>query len=140
MSRSKKSVELALHCAKAAIDKKANHNLIFEVGKLGAFTDFFMITSGSNEKQVQAIADEMSRQAREAGFSKPHIEGYEEGRWVLVDFGDVVCHVFHDYIREFYDLEALWGEAPRVAIPEEFYKSAAPVSASGGSVRRSGLL
>ncbi len=130
MTQPKRSVQLALHCAKAAIDKKANHSLLFEVGKLGAFTDVFLITSGSNEKQVQAIADEMSAQASQAGFKKPRIEGYEEGRWVLVDFGDVVCHVFHDYIREFYDLESLWGEAPRIPIPPDFYGLAPTVSGS----------
>lgn len=117
------SKELALLCAKAAIDKKANHSLIFEVGKMGAFTDYFLITSGSNERQVQAIALSLDQMARENGLARPKIEGYDEGRWVLVDFGDVVIHVFHDYIREFYDLESLWATAPRLRIPEEYFTS-----------------
>lgn len=115
------SHELVLNCARTAIDKKANHCIIFEVGKLGAFTDFFLITSGSNERQVQAIADSLAQMAREKGLSRPLIEGYDEGRWVLVDFGDVIIHVFHDYIREFYDLETLWAGAPRLRIPEEYF-------------------
>lgn len=118
------SRDLVLLCAKAAIDKKANHSLIFEVGKLGAFTDFFLITSGSSERQAQAIADEVSRMAKEKGAGSPSMEGYNDGRWVLIDFGDVVVHVFQDHIREFYDLESLWAEAPRLKIPPEFYSSA----------------
>lgn len=123
------SKDLALLCAKAAIDKKANHSLAYEVGKLGAFTDYFLITSGSNERQVQAIADALDQMAREQGISRPRIEGYDEGRWVLVDFGDVVVHVFHDYIREFYDLESLWADAPRLRIPEEYFTSSVPAQA-----------
>lgn len=125
--------EFALVCVRAAIEKKGNHSIIFEVGKLGAFTDYFLITSGTNERQVQAIADEIARLARESGGPAPKIEGYELGRWVLLDFGAVVAHVFHDYIREFYDLESLWGSAPRLPIPEQFYASGAsgPAKASG---------
>src|SRR5687767_15163644 len=108
------SKDLVLLCAKAAIDKKGNHSLIYQVGKLGAFTDYFLITEGNNERQVQAIADEISRSAREKGLRPPAVEGYDDGRWVLVDFGDVVVHIFHDAIREFYDLESLWAEAPRL--------------------------
>ncbi|MBI3542221.1 MAG: ribosome silencing factor [Deltaproteobacteria bacterium] len=120
-SDSATSKDLVLLCARAAIEKKANHSLIYEVGKLGAFTDFFLITSGMNERQVQAISDEIDRFAKENGLNAPRIEGYDEGRWVLIDFGSVVIHVFHDTIREFYDLETLWSDAPRLRIPEEYY-------------------
>ena len=125
--------DLALACARAAIDKKANHSLIYEVAKLGAFTDYFLITSGSNERQVQAISDEIFRVSKEKGIPSPRIEGYEEGRWVLLDFGDIVVHIFHDYIREFYDLESLWGEAPRLPIPAEYYSAPAGGSAAGAN-------
>ncbi len=134
MTNQKKSSQtLALLCAKAAIDKKAIHSLIYEVGKLGAFTDFFLITSGTNEKQVQAICDEITRATREAGFQRISVEGYDEGRWVLVDFGDVVIHIFHEYIREFYDLESLWSDAPRLSIPKEYYSSGQPSGTSSSS-------
>lgn len=121
---SKSSKDLVLLSAKAAIDKKANHSIIFEVGKLGAFTDYFLITSGTNERQVQAIVDEICRSAKEKGLGNATVEGYDEGRWVLVDFSDVVIHVFQDFIREFYDLETLWAGAPRLKIPDEYYASA----------------
>ncbi len=121
--KQKNSKSLALLCAKGAIDKKANHSLIYEVGSLGAFTDYFLITSGTNERQVQAIAEEIQKLSKQEGFSSPAIEGYAFGRWVLLDFGDVVVHIFHDYIREFYNLEGLWGSAPRLPIPQEFYTS-----------------
>lgn len=124
------SKDLALLCARAAIDKKANHSLIYEVGYLGAFTDFFLITSGASDRQVQAIADEIVRQAKGKGLSSPVVEGYDEGRWVLIDFGIVVAHIFQDAIREFYDLESLWSEAPRLSIPEEFYTQPAASEAT----------
>lgn len=119
------SKDLALLCARAAIDKKANHSLIYEVGKLGAFTDYFLITSGASDRQVQAISDEICRMAKDSGLGNPKMEGYDDGRWVLIDIGPVIVHVFQDAIREFYDLESLWAEAPRLKIPEEFFTTPA---------------
>jgi ribosome-associated protein len=95
--------------------------MIYNLSTVSTITDYFLITSGSNERQVQAICDEISKQARDSGFNKPTIEGYDEGRWALVDFGNVIVHVFHDAIREFYRLEELWGHAPRLNVPTEFY-------------------
>lgn len=117
--------ELALLCARAAIDKKSNHSLIYDVGKLGAFTDYFLIVSGTSDRHARTIADEVCRAAKEHGATATAVEGHDEARWILVDFGDVVVHVFQDFIREFYDLESLWAEAPRLKIPEEFYSSPA---------------
>lgn len=115
------SKELVLISARAAIDKKAEHSLIFAVGELGAFTDYFLITSAQSERQVLAIAHSILEMTREAGVARPRVEGLDTGRWVLIDFGYVVIHVFHHYIREFYDLESLWSDAPRLSIPKEFY-------------------
>ena len=115
------SQDLVLLCVKAAIDKKAQHSLIYDVGRLGAFTDYFLITSGSSNRQAQAVADEICRMARDQDIERPRVEGYDDGRWILVDFGDVVIHVFQEYIREFYDLESLWAAAPRLSIPQEYY-------------------
>lgn len=131
-SSSPRSQEIALLCARAAIDKKGNHSLIYGVGHIGAFTDYFLITSGSSDRQVQAIADEIHRVCKDAGLGAPVLEGYDEGRWILIDVGPVVVHVFLDAIREFYDLESLWSEAPRLRIPEEYYArpGAAPASSS----------
>lgn len=122
------SKDLVLACARAAIDKKSNHSLIFEVGKLGAFTDYFLITSATSDRQVRAIADEIQRQSKDLGANNPKIEGLDEGRWVLIDFGSVIVHVFIDAIREFYDLESLWSAAPRLRIPEEYFTNPATVS------------
>lgn len=121
------SKELALICAHAAIDKKSENSIIFDVSKIGAFTDCFLITSGASEKQTQAISDEIVRVAKQYELGKPTVEGYEQGRWILLDFGSVIVHIFHDYIREFYHLEDLWANAPKVGIPQDFYTS--PLSA-----------
>jgi len=120
------SKELALLCAHAAIDKKSENNVIFDVSQVGAFTDSFLVPSGTSERKVQAIADEIIKTAREYGLSKPTLEGYEQGRWALLDFGSVIIHISHDYIRAFYKLEELWGQAPKVRIPEEFYTRPVP--------------
>ncbi len=129
MSSTNSSKNHILTCAKAAIDKKAENSIIFDVQKISSFADFFLVTSGSNERQVQAIADEIIRLCKAQGLGKGKTEGYDEGRWILVDFGDVVVHVFHETIREFYKIEELWRDASRVSIPQEYYTS--PMS--GGS-------
>ncbi len=113
--------DLVLTCAKAAIDKKAENTLIYNVSDRSAFTDYFLITSAQSEKQVQAICNEIVRVTRDLGLKKPIVEGLEHGRWVLIDFSDVVIHVFHQYIREFYNLEELWGASPRLSVPQEYY-------------------
>ncbi|MGZ3709013.1 MAG: ribosome silencing factor, partial [Bdellovibrionota bacterium] len=115
----------ALDCARAAIDKKAENVKVLDLSHLSSFTDFFVITSGMSDRQVQAIADSVESAMEGAGHELVSIEGYSEGRWVLMDFGDVVIHIFLDALREYYDLEALWTDAPRVKIPSEFYGPAA---------------
>ncbi len=115
----------ALLCAKAAIDKKAERLKILDLTELSSFTDYFIICSGTSDRQVQAIADSISLSMDELGCELLSTEGYSEGRWVLLDFGDLVVHVFLDALREYYDLESLWAEAPRLKIPAEFYGSGA---------------
>lgn len=115
----------ALLSAKAAIDKKAERLKLLDLTRLSGFTDYFVICSGTSDRQVQAIADSVTMALEEVGCELHSTEGYGEGRWVLLDFGDVVVHVFLDALREYYDLEALWAEAPRLKIPAEFYGSGA---------------
>jgi ribosome-associated protein len=115
----------ALLCAKAAIDKKAERLKVLDLTEMSGFTDYFIICSGTSDRQVQAIADSISLAMDEVGAEMLSTEGYGEGRWVLLDFGDVVVHVFLDALREYYDLETLWADAPRVKIPPEFYGSGA---------------
>ena len=114
------SKALALLCAQAALDKKAHDALILNVGERGSFTEYFLIASGNNERQVQAMADEILKQVRANG-QKPTMEGYDQGRWILIDLGDVVIHLFHESLRDFYRLEELWAGAPRLPIPTEYY-------------------
>jgi ribosome-associated protein len=113
------SRDKALECARAAIDKKAENLKVLDLTNLSSFTDYFLICSGMSDRQVMAIADSIAMSAQDRELIS--IEGYSEGRWVLMDFGDVVIHIFLDALREYYDLENLWAEAPRVKVPSEFY-------------------
>lgn len=120
---SAESMAKALACAAAALDKKAENLHILHVGKVGGFTEYFVICSAMNDRQVQAIAESVSAAVKK-DFSRPlGVEGLQDGRWVLIDLGDVVVHVFLDALREFYNLENFWATAPRIAIPNEFYMS-----------------
>lgn len=119
------SVAKALACAKAAIDKKGESVKILDLTEISGFTDYFVICSGMSDRQVQAIADSVELTMTSHGHEMLSAEGYAEGRWILIDLGDVVVHVFLDALREYYDLETLWSEAPRVKIPPEFYGPAA---------------
>lgn len=93
--------------------------MVIDVANLLVVTDYFVIATGQNDRQVRSIADEIEDQLREKAGVKPiGREGTEEGKWVLLDFADIVVHVFRPEERDFYRLERLWGEAPRVELPE----------------------
>jgi ribosome-associated protein len=106
----------ALH---AASDKKALAPVLLDLRTIAGFTDFFLITSGTNQRQVQAIADEVAERLKKAGTRAARIEGYKTAEWVLLDYGDFIVHVFDDKARRFYDLERLWRDAARVELPLE---------------------
>ncbi|MFC8688417.1 ribosome silencing factor [Brevibacillus porteri] len=111
-----KTVEdLAQLVVKAIEDKKAENLKVLDIKKLSVIADYFMICHGNNERQVQAIVREIRDQAHKNGFDVRGIEGADEGRWVLVDLGDIVIHVFHREDREFYNLERLWKDAEEVS-------------------------
>jgi len=102
--------------AGAAASKKAIDPVVLAVGDVLAITDHFVITSGSNPRQVRTIAEEIERQITEAGGPKPlRTEGLDDLRWVLLDYGDFVVHVFLEEARHYYELERLWSDVPRVA-------------------------
>jgi ribosome-associated protein len=103
----------------AASDKKALAPSILDLRAVANFTDFFLIVSGTNTRQVQAIADEVVERLKKDGTRAARIEGYNTAEWILVDYGDFIVHIFDDKARQFYDLERLWREAPRVEIPKE---------------------
>ena len=94
--------------------RKAVNPVLFEVGELTSFTDYFLVASGNSSRQVQAICRHLTKKMREEGFRVSGVEGEQEGQWVLMDYGDVVVHIFYEPIRGFYDLEGLWIEAPRI--------------------------
>ncbi|MGH9177526.1 MAG: ribosome silencing factor [Acidimicrobiales bacterium] len=101
--------------ARAAAAKKGDDPVILEVGEVLAITDAFVITSGTNARQVRTIAEEVEAKVAEACGPKPlRVEGLDDARWVLLDYGDFVVHVFLEEVRRYYDLERLWSDAPRV--------------------------
>lgn len=98
----------------AADDRKALDVKVMHLGKISDFTDYFLICSGTSDRQVQAIADSVEERLRSEGTRPLHVEGYNRGQWVLLDYGDLVVHVFQEDPRRFYALERLWGDAPEV--------------------------
>ena len=117
-----KKNELKLQVAaaiQACLDKKAEELSILEMEKgSGAFTDYFVLCSGTNPRQVQAIADEVELRLKAADLRPAHVEGYKQGEWILVDYVEFVVHVFSEKARKFYDLERLWKTARRLAPSE----------------------
>jgi ribosome-associated protein len=108
--------EESLLAARAAESKSGEDTAVLALGELLVLTDAFVITSGRNSRQVKTIVDEVERQVGEVHGRKPvRVEGLDDARWVLMDYGDFLVHVFLDEAREFYDLEHLWTDAPRVA-------------------------
>ena len=115
MNQADELLRLVLVAAAAADDKKADETLIIDVGDVFAVSDYFVITSGSNPRQVNAIADAVEEEVKNAGGPGPvRVEGLDQREWVLMDYGAFVVHVFHREQRDFYQLERLWGDRPRV--------------------------
>ncbi len=111
------NVKLALHCAS---EKKAFNLVALDLREVASFTEFFIIASGANQRQVQAIADEIEDQLKAQLKSRPvRTEGYSTADWLLMDYGDFIVHIFEQKAREFYDLERLWRDARKVDLPEE---------------------
>ena len=104
---------------KAALDKKAFDVVVLDLRGTPAFTDFFVLCSGANQRQVKAIADAVEETLRAAKIRPAHVEGYDRAEWILMDFFSFIVHVFTPQTREFYSLERLWGDAERVEITEE---------------------
>jgi ribosome-associated protein len=100
----------------AAWEKKALDVTVLDLREIASFTDFFVIATGTNRRQVQAISDEVVEQLKRNGTRAARVEGYQTAEWILVDYGDFVVHVFDDKARRFYDLERLWREARRVDV------------------------
>src|ERR1043165_6568215 len=111
-------VKLALTCA---ADKKASDLRALDLREIASFTEFFIIATGANQRQVQAITDEIEEQLKKQLGARPvRTEGYSAAEWVLMDYGDFIVHIFEKNAREFYDLERLWRDAKRVELPANF--------------------
>ncbi|MEP6946399.1 MAG: ribosome silencing factor [Acidobacteriota bacterium] len=110
-------LQLAIKC----IGEKKGENIIgLDLREIASFTEFFIIASGTNQRQVQAIADEISEQLKKQLGARPvRIEGYNSAEWVLLDYGDFVIHIFNGEAREFYDLARLWRDARKVELPSD---------------------
>jgi ribosome-associated protein len=109
-------VSLAIHCA---AEKKAFDMVALDLRAIASFTEFFIIATGANQRQVQAIADEINEQLKKQLATRPvRVEGYNSAEWLLLDYGDFVVHIFNKEAREFYDLERLWRDSRRVTLPE----------------------
>jgi ribosome-associated protein len=115
----------ALH---AASDKKALDLLALDLRAIASFTDFFLMASGTNARQVQAIADAISERLRAEGRKPARTEGYNSAEWILLDYGDFIFHIFEEKARRFYDLERLWRDAARTPLPPDI----ATTNSSGG--------
>ncbi|NLJ26795.1 MAG: ribosome silencing factor [Deltaproteobacteria bacterium] len=113
------SMEKALLCARVGAEFKALDLVLLDVSRFTSFADFFVICSGKSSRQVQGIADNVEKSLRDHGIKPLGVEGRIEGQWILMDYGDVIIHIFYEPIRHFYDLESLWSEAKRVQWEEK---------------------
>ncbi len=119
-------IQRVLH---AAGEKKALEPTVLDLREIASFTDFFVIFTGANRRQVQAISDEIVEQLKRHGSPASRVEGYQNAEWILVDYGDFVVHIFDEKARRFYDLERLWREARRYDIaPDQIGSKAAALT------------
>jgi ribosome-associated protein len=118
MTATDRALELVRVAAAAAADKLAQQVVAFDVSDQLAITDAFLLASASNDRQVRAIVEEVEDKLREVGASPIRREGHREGRWVLLDYGDIVVHVQHEEEREFYALERLWRDCPAIDLQD----------------------
>jgi len=128
MSANRASIDLATVAAQAAADKKAADIVLVDVSDRLAITDVFVIVTGANERQVGAIVDEIEEKMRQAGCPPPRREGQRDGRWVLLDFVDVIVHVQHPEERVFYALDRLWKDCPVIGFTDRALGSAEPAA------------
>ncbi|MFE6508962.1 ribosome silencing factor [Nocardioides sp. NPDC057767] len=119
MTATEHAIELTITAARAASEKKAAHIIAFDVSDQLAITDAFVLASAPNERQVQSIVDEVELKLRDLGSKPLRREGHKEGRWVLLDYGEIVVHVQHEEERQFYALERLWRDCPSIPLPAD---------------------
>lgn len=117
-----KAKDLALLCVNAALERKAKDVVLLKVRELSSFADYFIICSGTSDRQVRSIADHIEERLKKEGVLPLGIEGRQGGQWILMDYGEVIFHVFYEATREFYDIERLWAEAPSLSVEPSVQK------------------
>lgn len=118
MTASPDSAAIVERAAQLALERKASDVVSLDLRGISSATDYFLIATGTSDVHVKSIADHIIGQLREEGVRANHVEGLQGGRWVLIDYIDVVVHVFQSSVRDFYQLEELWGDAERTAYEE----------------------
>ena len=113
------SRERALKCAALALDKKAYEVKIYEIARISSIADYLVLANGTSDKQVQAIAESVKQGLKPFGRHLD-IEGLQEGNWVIIDYGDIIFHAFHEDTRRYYNLDDLWSAAPKIPVPAEY--------------------
>jgi ribosome-associated protein len=111
--------ERAIRSAALTLDKKALNVKVLEIGRISSIADYLVLASGRSDKQTQAIADSVRQGLKKFGKAL-YIEGLKEGNWIIIDYGDVIVHVFQEEMRRHYNLDELWSAAPILPIPEEY--------------------
>ena len=129
---------LAIHCARLLDENKLEDITILEVGVCLSITDYFIVSTGRNARHLKAATDKLLKDLRQKGIRRYGVEGYKEGKWVLIDLVDAVVHLFETESRKFYDLELLWGDCPRLEwkSPSVPGREGIPVSESSASLPR----
>ena len=112
------SEERILNCINAALQRKAKDLVVMQVKALSSFADYFMICSGTSDRQVKAIASWLQESLKKSGMTPLGMEGMQYGQWVLMDYGDIIVHIFYEPLRDFYDLERFWADAPKMTIDD----------------------
>ena len=110
--------ELLLQCVNAALERKAEDLVILNVKDVTSFADYFVICSGNSDRQIQALCDHIGQRLKKSGVFPLGIEGERTGSWILMDYGDVILHIFYKPVREFYNIEGLWADVPSMSIEE----------------------
>ena len=119
MTATDRSIELINTAAQAAADKLAHDIIAYDVSDVLSITDAFLLASAPNDRQVKSVVDEVEDKLREIGAKPIRREGERDGRWVLIDYGEIVVHVQHEEERQFYALERLWRDCPTIALPAD---------------------
>ena len=125
------SSDKALLCVQFALEKKAYDLVLMDVAALTSLGDYFLVCTGRSDTQVQAIAQSIEENLGRMKLRPLSVEGYSAGQWVVMDYGDVIVHVFNEPVRQVYDLERLWARAPRVHLPEPYESQARDLQLAG---------